>query len=85
MPQAQPRQLSPTHPPTHPPTQALPLAPYWIGIPTTNPPSCELGKRCHRFILWGGGEGAGGAHKSSVFSERQSDFCAIENYIQGIA
>lgn len=29
-------------------------APDWIGIPATNPPSCELGERCHHFILGGG-------------------------------
>lgn len=46
------------------------LAPCWIGIPTTNPQSCELGERCHHFIL-------GETHKSSVFSERQSYFCAL--------
>lgn len=60
-----------------PPTQSSPhhhpvslCVSYWIGIPTTNPQSRELGERCHHFIL-------GETHKSSVFSERQSYFCAL--------
>lgn len=59
-------------PPSHPhkpfPPDSL-HASSWIGIPTTNLQSCELGERCHHFIL-------GEAHKSSVFSEWQSYFCA---------
>ena len=63
--------LSCPSPPAHtnPSPQFHCCVPCWIGIPTTNPQSCELGKRYHHFIL-------GETHKSSVFSERQSYFCA---------
>lgn len=55
MPWAQLCQLAlpsyPHKPSPHPPISLH--APKWIGIPTTNPQSCELGERCYHFILGG--------------------------------
>lgn len=34
-------------------SSARAFPPNWIGIPTTNPQSCQLGERCPHFILGG--------------------------------
>lgn len=73
---------------------SCPSPPTHISLPRTPQFHCmllnglEFQPQTHRAVNWEKDATIsfwGETHKSSVFSERQSYFCALENYIQSIA